>query len=626
MGRMLRVEEVRLDGTEVPHIWTFPEGVTVIVGAVGGGKTSLLNLIKFGFGGDVPITAEITQAASGVALGVQAGSRHLELTRGFNKQFVMVREGDSPARRYALKRGAKDPWLSDLLLDALGIPAIRVRQSRTGRSTRITSVSFLDVFAYCYLDQEQVDRSTVFDDQPFLGPKRLWTFELLHGLIDRELADLEVSSLRHREELESRQQRIGAVENFAQEKGLSLTSKLIEARLVEIDHQQQQLTEELVVAHRNAAQAVTIATGLEDDAARLEQQLLFAQDEHSRITVELEGVRRAVNQLERDLVTLEQGEVARAALEPLPYEVCPRCEQRLDIRPHAAGQCQVCLQPDPPAVIADGEETIRRVRAQLDDTRALTSRLTGAREVAAAAVSDLGVRLRGRRDEIRQLTVAAAAPHLESATHLREQLGALRGERTALIEAQPLTEAVVVEHRELSAIEPAIAELQDRATEHRKSLAPAHERVEELSQEFNEILRRFTLPWLDTAEVDPDSYLPRVNGRSLRQLSSGGMKATTNVAYYLAVLVTALRDREILTPSFLILDGFRKDYGGDEKDLARAGRIYEYLRTLQDARNIPGALGADFQLIVVDNDLPHRFRQAFNTIHIDPDRPLIRFP
>jgi hypothetical protein len=65
----------------------------------------------------------------------------------------MVGEGDSPAQRYALKRGAKDPWLSDLLLDALGIPAVQVPQSRTGRSTRITSVSFLDVFAYCYLDQ-----------------------------------------------------------------------------------------------------------------------------------------------------------------------------------------------------------------------------------------------------------------------------------------------------------------------------------------------------------------------------------------------------------------------------------------------------------------------------------------
>jgi hypothetical protein len=160
--------------------------------------------------------------------------------------------------------------------------------------------------------------------------------------------------------------------------------------------------------------------------------------------------------------------------------------------------------------------------------------------------------------------------------------------------------------------------------ERRESLAAARQRVEELSQEFDEILRRFTLPWLETAEVDRATYLPRVNGRSLRELSSGGMKATTNVAYYLAILVTALRDRQVLTPTFLMLDGLRKDYGGDEKDLARADRIYEYIRTLDDARKIPGALGADFQLIVVDNDLPRRFGQAFNTLHIDPDNPLIR--
>src|SRR3984957_1283010 len=365
MGRILRIQEVRLDGTAIPHVWIFPAGVTVIVGAVGGGKTSLLNLIKFGLGGTVPITAEISQAASSVTLKVQAGSRHLQLTRGFTNQFVMTEEDNSPARRYALKRGAKDPWLSDLLLDALGIPAVQVRQSRSSRSTRITSLSFLDVFAYCYLDQEQVDRSTVFDDNPFLGPKRLSTFELLHGIIDHELADLEVRSLRRREELESRQQRIGAVENFAREKGISLTSERIQTRLVELSNQEQRLPAALAVARRDAEQAVEIASELEEQAARLEQQLLFAQDEHGRVAAELNGVQRAVNQLERDLVTLEQGEMARATLEPLPYEVCPRCEQRLDGRIHAPGQCLVCLQPDPPSVDVDAEGATSRFRAQL---------------------------------------------------------------------------------------------------------------------------------------------------------------------------------------------------------------------------------------------------------------------
>jgi len=61
------------------------------------------------------------------------------------------------------------------------------------------------------------------------------------------------------------------------------------------------------------------------------------------------------------------------------------------------------------------------------------------------------------------------------------------------------------------------------------------------------------------------------------------MKATTNVAYYLAILVTALRDRENLTPNFLILDGFHKDMGRDEKgSRAQIGSmtIFERSRTL----------------------------------------------
>lgn len=102
------------------------------------------------------------------------------------------------------------------------------------------------------------------------------------------------------------------------------------------------------------------------------------------------------------------------------------------------------------------------------------------------------------------------------------------------------------------------------------------------------------------------------------------MKATTNVAYYLAVLATALRDRDVLTPDFMMLDSIRKDYGAGDKDLARAERVYTYLRTLQQMRDRGDALAADFQLLVVDNDLPPDFAQVFNTIRIDPDRPLVR--
>ncbi len=624
MASSLRITRVRLDGTSWPHVWDFPHGVTVIVGAVGGGKTSLLNLIKFGLGGDAPITAEITKAATSVTLDVRVGDSHLTLTRGFDDNVVLVGEGNETQHRYALRRGSKHPRLSDLLLDSLGIPAIRVPQSRTGRSHRLTSISFQDVFAYCYLDQEQVDRSTVYDNDRFRGPKREWTFELLHGIIDREIAELETTSETLLDKTEQREKRLIAVEDFASEQSLSLQSETIASRVTQLDVDEIRLRSEIETAHRDGEQAASVASQAQAEAAHTEEELIFALAEHRRMSVEFEGVRRAANQLRRDVAFHREGNASHDILGPLPYLVCPRCEQHLDSRPHQKGHCVVCLQLDPPVEDADGAEQLRRLSEQQEETHALQTQLVQAEAEARATADRLATELRERRTEIRRTVHEATAPHLERATKLQEDMGALRGERLALLESRPVAAAVRVERETLQAAGPEIAQIQDRAKARRGALNPARNRVEELSRAFDEILHLFTLPWLKTAEVDRENYLPKVNGRDLRTLSSGGMKATTNVAYYLAVLVTALRDREVLTPSFLMLDSIRKDYGAGEKDLARAERIYSYLRTLQDMRHTPSGLGADFQLLVVDNDLPAQFEHSFNTILIDPDRPLVR--
>jgi DNA repair exonuclease SbcCD ATPase subunit len=124
MGSVLRVRRVRLDGAALPHVWEFPDGVTVIIGGIGGGKTSLLNLIKYGLGGTAPLTQEINEVASGVTLDVVAGNSRLQLARTFGQNAVMVGEGDGHQRRYALDRRAKDPLLSERLLQALGIPVV----------------------------------------------------------------------------------------------------------------------------------------------------------------------------------------------------------------------------------------------------------------------------------------------------------------------------------------------------------------------------------------------------------------------------------------------------------------------------------------------------------------------
>jgi hypothetical protein len=625
MGSELRLRRVRLDPPDAHHTWDFPNGVTVIVGASGGGKTQLLNLIRTGFGLDVTLVKEVKQAARAVTLDVEIHGVPVQLTRRFSQNAVDVSVGDDPARTFSLNPSQKTlPLLGDWLLERLGIPVVRVGASRKDKSNRTTRISFEDVFAYCDLEQEEIDRSTVYDRDTFRNIKRASTFELLYGIIDAQVADLEAERLQLQADTEGRTTRVKEVQSFVHDKNLAGSMAAIDIRLAAITEEQARLEEHLQRARAAAEKAAASVTGLPGQIAATERSLASAETELADVLQEIAGVGRAANQLKRDLQAIGEGADTESILGAIPFVTCPRCDQPLRRRTPAPGHCVVCLQPDPPPASDQLGGLTAQLAGQLAETRALESRLAAVRDAVQDQAGRLRAELEAQRAELRRAIQAAVKPHTEVVQRITEQLGSLRGEQTVLTQTRPVAAAVEQETEEIATLGPRIAELHKREDQRREQLAPKRQRVEDLSEEFDLILHRFTLPWLETAEVDRSTYLPRVNGVGLKALSSGGMKTTTNVAYYLANLVTALRDREILTPSFLMLDSIRKDSGSEGRDLVRAEHIYSYLRTLQESRNNPGALAADFQLIVVDNDLPKEFETAFNVLRVDPDYPLIR--
>jgi hypothetical protein len=628
MATELRVRSVQLIGSEELNRWEFPRGVTVIVGDSGGGKTSLLNLIKYGLGGDARVTRDITEAGEGVALQIIAGNRELLLRRSFTtkKTLVAVSEGDLSLGEFSVQNGQPRPWISSLLLEALGIPAIRVPSSRKGKSTRLHALSFQDVFAYCYLDEEEIDQETVNDRKPYgAGSKRPYTFELLHGIIDGDLASL----VAEREDLvietKGRSQRLASVEQFLEQTEVAAGGDQIRRRLAELNSRESEVLELQASAEQQELELATEFSRKSDENERLDADLREAERSLDAGQRELSEVQGARGQLLRDLEAAREGEGARDVLEPLDYVLCPRCEQGLEDRTTATGHCVVCQQPEPAArpLVELGED---QLRGQLAETEGL---LVGLRD-AVANEEDSLEQLRSEAAERRRALSAAReellAPVRSRAIALRAELGEIHGEREGLSAVLPIDEAIDREREQIEDHQPRIASLGDQAEVRRRSLEPAKVRIEEVSKTFSEILHQFSLPWLETAEVDRKTYLPVVNGRTLRDLSSGGMKTTTNVAYYLAIFVFGLRDRETLTPSFQMLDSIRKDSGSGSEDLARSDRIYGYLQTLQEMRGGVGSLARDFQLFVVDNDLPAGFGSAFNVLRIDPSSPLVKKP
>jgi len=384
----LQIRRVSLGGADRPHSWELPRGVTVIAGDSGGGKTSLLSLIKYGLGGTATITKTIIEAAESVIVEVRLNERELQLTRRFSskKNVIEVREGEGAPIEYSIKRGRKRPWISDLLLDAVGIPSIRVPQSRSTKTHKLTSISFQDVFAYCYLDQEQIDRSTVFDDEsPGRGPKRPWTFELLFGLIDSRVAELEAAREGLAEETEQREKRLVSVEQFIEVKELPGTFADVSRRLEEVDSEVKEVTDELAAQERALELAISETAGRQGQVVAAADGLAAALAEQRRISVELREVSRAANQLERDLDAAREGEAAGEVLDPLTYEVCPRCEQQLGERQVETGHCSVCLQAEP-AAEAERESDSITLTEQLSETRALVEQLSRAQDAAEQEV------------------------------------------------------------------------------------------------------------------------------------------------------------------------------------------------------------------------------------------------
>ena len=195
MSANMRIRSVRLVGANRSYDFYFEIGVNLIVGPVGVGKTSLLELIRYGLGGSAQLSPVVKDVGRRVALVIEIGAEVLLLVREVQSRrgtIAIYTEAGELVRRVTAAKPAEKTSISHFLMERLGIPEVRVPTSRRNPARRYTTVSYQDVYAYQYLTQAEIDRSTINHLDSVRDPKRRSTFEVLYGLIDAEVADMQV--------------------------------------------------------------------------------------------------------------------------------------------------------------------------------------------------------------------------------------------------------------------------------------------------------------------------------------------------------------------------------------------------------------------------------------------------
>jgi AAA domain-containing protein len=618
--RGLRIETKSADEAH----YQFAPGINLVVGPFGSGKTSLLELLKYGLGGSGTLSQTVEREVLAVVVECRLGTSSWSVRREIGRSNVEVFDsGGVHEASLHVRGGGSHERPSVWLLRALDLPEVRVRRAKRIASGASEPVSFFDYYSYAYVPQAEIDRSIVDHLDRDRDRKRRATFEVMMRLVDERVSALEVEEGTLAEGIQAANRDRVAVENF-----LTRTNTLPEETLRAM----------LAESESDLANAQARLDGLRGDLGKAPKETADRRE----IAASLLGRRReALSQL-RSLeaqvrerhqfyasYSLEIEKLGRAAeavgsLAGLEYVRCPRCLQSLARERAPEGACYVCGQPEPGSeagadvtVQADVAKERKRLEMLKGEARDLLEKDEDEVRVLRVEVDLLEQEILATEGVLARTQEQYVGPQFEAIAAASAAVVEADGRRRRildLLEYWKQHKALLAQIREL---ESARFEVARRLEGVRAELLGRREGLHELSDLFKEIVEHTQLPWYQEARIDDRTYLPIVNNGSFEGLSSGGMKTVVNVAYHLALLTHGLVHSDLLIPGLLIVDSPAKNLGVSKNDRDQADRLYRRIAALAAAYEQP------FQVIVADNDPPSVSLPVARRIDLSYERPLI---
>lgn len=597
-----RIESVRLDTTKGAVNYEFSADLTVLAGHTGVGKTTLLELIKYGLGGDGQLAPVARDHVTDVHVSIHIGDQRYQLSRGVDAaRRATVRVVDLVAgdRLPDHSVGGDERPISALLLEAMGLEAGLRAAARGSQSTRAGSeITFNDIFRFMYVPQSEMNRDIAASQENYLNPKRKSVFEILFGLTSGEL-------LQKRSRVNTLRAEIDAAENEAVIVGQFLTDTGLTSRFdAEIEANS---------ALADEAEAKAALAGLQDELADVvdrhtqvlrdllsdaESALAEARSLASELKRQKDDYETERRRVKQDIERLARMASAGVRLANIEFSVCPRCTQRLDLRKVPGGSCPVCLQADIVSGIGVGDQyESEQLGDQLGEIEYQLTLIEKQEREALDAITSRASLIASLTTEIDERTADRVTPRLQAYADAAAK-AATGAERQKAIErvlmqwdrAEDLTAKTEALTAERARLQREVAEAESHLVTRMTEI------FAELDAEFQSTVTDFGIPSIQSASIDPDSYLPILNGRPFREASNaGGIITATQVAYWITLVTVAARRHDTFVPAFLLLDSPRLALNAED-DIA--GQMYRRFST-----QVAVTRGR-FQFIIADNELP----------------------
>ncbi|GAB2615228.1 AAA family ATPase [Kribbella endophytica] len=624
MTTRFRINAIHIDTVEGAVDFVFSDDIIVLTGPTGVGKTTLFELVKFGFGGRGKLAPVVRTSVIAIQLDLTVGNERYAIKRSVDAdkakvvQVTDLRSHERLVEHHVDRK--KTPSLNSLLMGALGLPDDVRAAARGGGSSRSGDiVTFNDVFSFLYVAQSEINRDIAGSQMSYVDPKRKTVFELLFLLTNEEIQGLRSRYNELRGEIASAEAEHRTVRKFLADSG---TGDRFQTEIALAEAARRQADGEARFAElRDAVDPVS------DRRTRMLRDLLTEAEvgaADARATLDELNRQRAEYTAERDRLASDIARLARmhdagARLANFEFAVCPRCLQSLSERSVPIDACRVCLQPDPvqPGVRPEQYETrqLQDQRSEVDDQL----HAIALKEAAiSGALAERAVLVTTLNEQLEERTAERITPRLQAFADVTDQLATARVEQGHL-------ESILRQWDRADDLGLVTDRLRLDRTRVKRELDEASEALEsrrteifdEIDAEFQATVADIGIPGVETAVIDRSTYLPLLNGESFTTTSSaGGIITATQIAYWTSLLSVATRRGDTYYPAFLLIDSPQLALNAAAPVVAA---IYRRMATQSTAR--PGQL----QLIVADNETPEVFKGTrLPEIPFDYDNPTIK--
>lgn len=572
MGR-LKIKKIIYEGDnyffESPDL---EDGINIIEGENGSGKSTFSNLISFSLGNYVKefdpkenkAHKEIINDTNNYVMAfISIDKEDYKLKRFFNDNRIFVEE-NGEIYDFLIHRPHSDVKIfSDWLLNKLGIPVVEFYQG-----TAKSKLNFEDLFRLIYYDQktnpEKIYKDTR-NDRNFISDSefmRKVIFQMLMGYEFSEYYMLigEINKLvKQKNSFQNKEE--GFLE-IAQEFGFDNLNKVslddIQREIKKSTLQLERLEkyeEQLLSVQKTPSQNINKLRRLKKELVEIELEINDLYNNINRLYKEIQSIKTIKEDTILEVTHLKKIILTHEELNLFSPDTCPYCLNKVE---RTEGHC-ICgkeIEEDEYekffystdeylSILKSKQKSIETLDLAIQScNEELAKKEKKLRELEERKKETLQFIDNGKEDVIQNTNVVEIKEIQQKKYYLKDKINSL--EQNYKVK------------NNYDRIAKKIGSLEDLIKGKRESLKvkerSANKQIEDKVSEFNKIYKELLTDIksdIIEARIDKDNYMPIINEGEYKEAS---VSVPIRLMYFLTLLKMSLRDEDIPFPRFLLID------------------------------------------------------------------------